>query len=357
MLLFDSIKALYDGTDEKILITDEKMSVVWKNSNVLPDYIALSDFKEQMGKPVCLPIEKATILHYINGSAVKVRPLSENGETVGYMLVFFDASDIETLSDRSVHVRYKTNSSGNIRRAVFPVINELERLAGNGESDEIYIKAKYQLQKVLASTVNSSELTKYYSGDFKTELLNVSRCLEETVKLCLPEFSKNNCELYRQIEPMIFLNMNYDRLSLAVLNLLINGYMYCKKQKKILTLKAYRHNIKIFIEVWDNGDKADCELLERSSQPFAGLQNFSYGESLGLAVVKKFVDCFNGELTFKKIPDVGLMVRMAFDDDIKQPPQGFRLKRQPPLVGDFEPAYCILAKGLDLTKQANDNHN
>lgn len=350
MILLDSIKALYDSSDEKILVTDDKLSVLWKNDDRLPDYVAVTDFKEQMGNAFSLPLKKTSVFHYMNGNAVKIRPLTENEEIQGYMLVFFDPEYIETLSDRSAHLKYKTNNAGNIRRAVSPVINELEKIADKNGDDKICAKAKYQLQKMLSSTANSIELTKYYSGEFKTELLNVSQCLEETAKLCFSELAKNNCEFYRQIEPMIFLNMNYYRLSLAVLNLLINGFMYCEKTKKILTLKAYKQKDKVCIEVWDNGEKADCQALERSTQPFAGLKDFSQGESLGLSVVKKFVDCFNGELIFQKIPCVGLMVRMTFDDSIKELPQGFRLKRQPPLVGDFEPAYCILAKGLDLTK-------
>ena len=95
-------------------------------------------------------------------------------------MTFYDAEEIETLSDRSSILKYKRNSLGNIRLAISPIVSQLESLKENEQTDDfsgIYDIVNDNLLKMLSSTVNSNEITKYYSGEFSTELLNVSQCL------------------------------------------------------------------------------------------------------------------------------------------------------------------------------------
>lgn len=349
MKTLDSIKTLYENSDENIIVTDTDLNVIWKSNSSLPDIIVLSDFMPEFGKPAALPLKSCKILHYINGCSVKIKPLFDGEALEGYMLTFFNAEEIETLSDRSSILKYKRNSLGNIRLSISPIIAQLDMMRIKEQSEnalELYNMISDNLLKMLSSTVNINELTKYYSGEFSTELLNVSQCLEETAELCRESFESRNCEFSTEIEPTIFMNMNYDRLSRAILNLLINGYMYCSEEVKKLSLKAYKAKERIIIEISDNGKNADISSIEAATQPFRIMGKFKTGESLGLAVVGKFASHFNGNLEFIQ-NNKGFTVKLSFDSEISEEPQSFRLKRRPPIVGDFEPARCILAKGLN----------
>lgn len=352
MKVLDSVKALYDKSGEMIIVTDMRLKVLWKSDASLPDFISRSDFLQEFGKTPELPIRSSAILHYVDGRSVKIQPLYDNDTPKGYMLTFFDADEIETLSDRSSLLKYKRNALGNIRLAVSPIIAQLDRLkqeSSSGDLNDLYDTIHSSVLKMLSSTVNSNELTKYYSGEFTHELLNVSQCLEVTAQLFNKRFRSTDCEFTTDIESAVFMNMNYERLSLAVINLLINGYMYCNNEQKKLALRLYRKDNKVIIDVFDNGQDADVEALNEATTPFKAFAKFKSGEMLGLAIVSKFAEHFNGSLSFIKSDD-GLTVRLEFSDKICDEPTSFKLKRATPFVGDFEPANCILAKGLDIDK-------
>lgn len=347
MTSLDSIKALYENTDEKILIADDKLSVLWKNSSDLPDFVSLNDFGDCFEKPPRLPILKTVVLRYTDRYTVKIVPVKEEDKPVGYIILFFDPEEIETLYDRSVHYKYKRNMSGNERMALMPLINILDEYYSAGEviPPEFFHKAKAQVVKLLSSTVNYSELAKYYNGTVFTELLNVSQCLEDTAEAFRKAYPDDKCDFSCDIQPGLFKVMNSDCMMTAVLNLLVNGYMYNKREDKQLKLKAYKDADKICIEVWDNGENADCEKMKRAMEPFSGLDKFGQGESLGLALANKFAAHFGGEMSLDKTEGQGLTVKIIFEAKIDEKPKSFRLRRQPLMVGEFEPAACILAKG------------
>lgn len=352
MEMLDSVKNLYEKSDEMIVVTDKNLAVIWKSNDSLPDFISVSDFMPEFGKAPALPVDSSKILHHLSGNSVKIKPLFNNDELEGYMMTFFDADEIETLSDRSAILKYKRNSLGNIRLAISPIIAQLDSLKNKNGSDDLgqlYDSISCSLLKMLSSTVNTNEISKYYSGEFSSELLNVSQCLDETALLCRDGFESAGCEFSTDIEPALFMNMNYERLSLAIMNLLINGYMYCDAEHKQLVLKAYKKDEEIFIEVYDNGKSADTDTMRAAMQPFRTLAKFKTGEMLGLAIVNKLAEHFSGKTDFIKSSD-GLTVRLTFSAKISERPQSFRLKRKPPIVGDYEPAYCILAKGLKSDK-------
>lgn len=347
MKSLESVKNLYEKSDEMIIVTDTDLSVIWKSNSSLPDFISLSAFMQEFGNAPSMPTSSSKILHYIDGRSVKVIPLFDDDSIEGYMMTFFDADEIETLSDRSSLLNYKQNSIGNIRLAISPFIAQIDNLRRKNNSkqlDTLYKSISSGVLNMLSSTVNSIELTKYYSGEFSTELLNISNCLDQTAANCRQTLNDKALEFSADIEPMIFMNMNYERLENAVANLLINGYMYCDAPHKKLSLKLYKLDNRIFIEVFDNGQSADIALLKEALRPFRPLQKFGKGEMLGLSVVQKFAEHFNGELYFIKNDD-GLTVSLSFSAEISEAPKSFRLVKNPPVFGGFEPVFCILAKG------------
>lgn len=341
MSTVDSVISFYKNTDEKVLVADERLAVLWKNDDSLPDFVSVETF----GNAFSLPLRESKILQYTDRYTVKILPVVEQGAPVGYVLTFFDPEDIETLYDRSVHYKYKRNMTGNERMELMPIINTLDEYHSQGKDvpSEFLDEAKKQVTKLLSSTVNYSELSKYYNGRIYTELLNASQCIQETAELFGSRFS-DKCNFDFHIQSGIFINMNSDCMTNALLNLLVNAYMYNDKADKQVSLKAYKKDDKLLIEVSDNGENADVNKMQRAMQPFMGLDKFGEGESLGLALANKFAEYFGGTL-FIEHDSSGLTVRLTLDAEIKEKPTSFKLRRQPLMVGDFEPAACVLAKG------------
>ncbi|MBQ9376096.1 MAG: HAMP domain-containing histidine kinase [Ruminococcus sp.] len=350
MKLLDSVKALYEKSDDKVIVTDKNLMTIWKNDELLPECIALTDFVCDFIKRPELPIEHEMILHYIDGRAVKVKPLYDSNEIEGYMLTFFDADTIQTLTDRSLLLSHKRNSLGNIRLACSPLVAQLDLIrTGNADAKSIYATIDTSVLKILSTTANSNELSRYYSDEFPNELLNISECLEDTVTLCKKRIEAAGCEFVTDIEPLVFMYTNEDRLSLAVMNLLANGLMYNDAEQKRLEIKLHQENDDIILEVSDNGQAADVEMLREATKPYRPFTRYRMGEMLGLAVVNKFAERFDGKVDFIKSDD-GLTVRLTLKNNLPDGNIDFKLKKKPKIIGEYEPIYCILSKGFDFDK-------
>ena len=341
MKFLDSIKALYNRSEEKIIVVDENLRILWKSDENLPDFLMTEEFSKLRN----CGSRESVVIRYTDDYTIKAMPCFDEDKLQGYLLTFFDPEEIETLFDRSVHLKYKKNSVGNQKIALMPIVNALDnyKMMGKVLEPDFCEDAKVQVLKLLSATVNQQELTKYYQGDMFTELLNITQALEETAELFKSRFS-DKCIFEHHIQHGIFLNMNYDCLQNAVLNLLVNGYMYNNKEKKRLSLRGFTRGNELFIEVWDNGDDADPEVLERAMVPFRGLEKYAQKEALGLAVSSKFSEYFGGRLTFEK--GNGLTMKMILDYRIKEMPTSFRLRRRPMVTGEFQPASCLMAKAL-----------
>ena len=343
MKFLESIKHIYENTSEKILVTDTELNVLWQNYDCLSDFLLLDELKALKSQV----INQSTVLRCTDSYTVKVLPLLEDDELSGYMLTFYDPEEIEALYDKSIHLKYKKNTLGNQRIALMPIVNTLENYNSQGKEipSDFFDEAKAQVLKLLSSSVNSQEMSKYYSGEILTELLNVSQCLEETAELFKSRFCDDKCSFKYEVQSGLFLNMNYECMQNAVLNLLVNGYMYNDSGEKRLELRAYVEGDELFIEVWDNGS-ADLQRLENAMIPYKGFEKFGHREALGLALVNKFAGHFGGRFVFAQKDGEGLTARISLNYEIKEKPQRFRLRRVPMVIGEFEPASCIMAKGL-----------
>ena len=345
MSIIDSVKAIYENTDENIIVTDKRLVVLWKSKKWLPDMLVPESFGEYFGKAVKLPVENSMVVRYTDKHTLKIMPLREDAEIMGYMVTFYGAEEIETLYDRSVHYKYKRNMTGNQKLSLMPMLNRLDEYHSQGKDlpSDFFYEAKGQMLKLLSSTVNYSELAKYYSGGILSELMNVSQCLEETAELFGSRFQSSGLDFSYDIQSEMFTEMNYECLRSAVLNLLINAYIYNDSEDRQVRLDARKEGDMIIIQVHDNGHSADIGKLQRAVVPFSGLEKFGQGESLGLALAGRFAEHYGGEVSFDK-SELGLTVRVEIDGKTSEVPSRFKLRRQPMKPGEFETASCILAK-------------
>ncbi len=355
--IFESLKSVYENTDEKIILTDADMNSMWNNScGELCDF-DVKKIKLYGGRSLLLPLETVETAEYSDGfsdvCAVKIHPLKEHGEVCGYLMHFFDCEDIELISDRSGLLKFKSNFLGNIRIEMGQIINMLDcqksKYAETGDLDYLRFdkETRYCVLKALSATTNYNELSRYYNGHFRRSFMNISVALEE---LCceLSELAEQSgVKLTCEIAPAVYLEMNSDRLKAAVANLAVNGIMYNSKEEKMLTITLKTEGGEIILLVSDNGDGIDEETVELAKKPFGNFTGYGQHEYLGIAVAEKCCGYFGGRLEFLSEMKKYTEARMIFPKPDKDIPMELRKTPFPSIPNPYDTVSSILGKAVN----------
>ncbi len=356
MELIEALKKIYADSDKLVLIADKNMEALWKNSEKLagfsPEKLRLSD------RPALeLPVKQTLIAEYqglFGGScAVEIQPVEDTEQI--YLLRFFSCNDIEMLSDRSEHLKFKTNFLGNIRnelsQIVFLLDSNRQKYVDNGDLD--YLKAdsetRQHILRTFSATANLNELTKYYNGFYKTEMLNISTILSDLCADITDRFKTDSTEFSYEIDPALYLVTNADRLRAAVCNLLVNAFMYSSPWSSTVYLSASEQNGIVTICVQNSSENVDVSELERYKTPFEAFSGFGEHESLGIAVASLYCKSLSGELTFESV-DGGEYTKAIMQIPVVdgEMPKEFRIDRTRRIISPYDLQNCILAKGLEL---------
>ncbi|WP_124098280.1 HAMP domain-containing sensor histidine kinase [Ruminococcus sp. Marseille-P6503] len=353
MELLQCLKQMYSDSDFYIAAVDSRFRMLWRNHEQIPDNLFLSDFTIG-GKKLRLPIEKEVIAAFCSGDASRITPLYENGVLRLYKIEFFHPNEIHTLLCRSELLSYKNNFLGNIRLELSEIINLMDsakdRFPGDENISALDSRTRYHVLRTIASTVNMNEISKYYAGGISTEYLCLSQRLEETAEWVRPMLESNMCSFKTSVAESVYININYSRFEAALLNLIINAYMYNDSKHKEITLELTADSHNACISVSDNGTCANMSEIKKYLDFNAGFKEFSQHESLGLAVVKAMADTFGGTVEIENSPEGGLTVRILLPRNPNSVPKVFRLRRFPPIISQYDPQYCIISKGLDPIK-------
>ena len=342
---FELLIELYKNSGEKIVIANQNLIAMWKSHDYLPDVISQNDLGMNRDEPVTLPIKKLHVFKFTDSYTVKLFPIIEQDETTGYILTFLDSEDIEKIYSKSILNQYRRRMLGNERMALMPIINEASEYYYKGQDipKEFFLNAKKNVTKLLSHNVNQSQISRYYSNEIILKLTSITQTLEEVVTRFKNELELEDINFTYDIEHGLFCKMDSSCLAVTVLNLLVNGYMYNNSMEKNILLKVYTENGNLIIDVWDNGTSADVEKLERYKKPFNNIELSSKGESLGLSLVNKFAEYFNGDLTFIK-DDNGLTVRVSLPYRHEDPTC---FKSRPAIFPSgiyFDAISCVIAK-------------
>ncbi len=342
-----------------VLIADKDLNIIWSNRASA----AMSDLKQKLylfdGHELDLPLDQPVTAEYkgtFGGScAVHIQPL--DSDSSGYLIHVYTCDDIERLSDRSGHLKFKTNFLGNIRNELSQVIFMLDanrqKYVDSGDLDYLRLdsEARYRILRTFSATANLNELTKYYNGFFSTEVVCISQVLTELCDEIGDMFERQGCELKYEIIPSIHLFTNEDRFRAAVCNLLINAHMYNTAQEKVCKVSLGEQEGSIVLCVQDNGGSVKQSELERFKKPFEAFNGFGEHESLGIAIASSFCSSVGGDLIFEC--KQGEYTRAIMKIPIKEGdiPGEFRIARTPMIKSPYDLQYCILAKGLDPMKK------
>ena len=358
MKYIDNLIKVWEFCKRTVMIADSEMNVLWCNKQGEQALFDTANLHFVNGAEFELPIPSPVTVQYEGdfglARAVEILPL-ENGDD-GYVLEFFDCDDIELLSDRSAHLRYKSNFIGNIRSELSQLIFMLDanrpKYVESGDLDYLNFdrEARYRILRSFSATVNMNELAKYYNGFYPNSVVNISEVLTGLAQEVSEMFEKHACKFTCKIQERVCLYTNADRLRAAVCNLLINAYMYNDAQERTCKLEVYTQDDVLTIIVEDNGGKVSAQELESCKKPFVSFRSFSEQESLGIAIASKYCESLGGTLTAKCCDSTSTTMKMTIPINTERTPSDFRICKVAPITSRYDLQYCILAKGIDPNK-------
>lgn len=134
----------------------------------------------------------------------------------------------------------------------------------------------------------------------KIEKVNVHHVLKSILDL----YSEANFKLELQNENEFYVNADKDQLSRVVNNLVKNASQAVEENIGRVVMKTAKiEDNKIQIQVIDNGVGIPIEIQDKIFLP--SFSTKTSGMGLGLAMSKKIIESFNGEIYFKSVPNRG----------------------------------------------------
>ena len=154
------------------------------------------------------------------------------------------------------------------------------------------------------------DLTKLESGKKnreikKVDLSEISKMAVDTVE---PLAIQKNVKIYFNSKENILFNADPEEMEIIFNNLLSNAIKYNKPDGKV-NFSISNSADKIIVVVEDSGIGIDKEDIPRLFHEFSRIRNSKTkditGSGLGLSIVKKLVDLYNGEIKVDSTPDAG----------------------------------------------------
>lgn len=349
MKMLENIKIIYANTNSNLIVVNPDFLVLWTSNENLPMNILLSDFENDLA----LPILNETVLKHRSGSAVKITPIFDQDKIDGYLLDLYDIKDIEILSCRSDRILFQNNFLGNIRLELSEIISTLDQMKLTYENNEdfqmIDHKARYHILRTFSTTVNTNAISDFFSDEISTQHINLSEVIENTLEWVIPKFENNMCKIVTNIQPLLYMDINYKYFEIALLNLISNAYMYSNSEQKVIkiSLRANDENSHIVFNISDNGTNADTEKIKGFISSHPSFPNYTNHEGLGLIIVNLMSKNSNGQLEIKASETGGLSLTIDFENKSNGIPKIFKLRRFAPMISQFDIQNCILAKAID----------
>jgi two-component system, sensor histidine kinase and response regulator len=167
-----------------------------------------------------------------------------------------------------------------------------------------------RLKGMRALITDLLDLTRMESGKKKREIVSVDitevfRIVRDTIE---PLAVQKNVKIHPVVEEGIYINADRGEMEIILNNLLSNAVKYNRDGGDV-HVQLKNKDGKTLFTVEDTGIGMTEEEITRLFQDFVRIKNQKTknitGSGLGLSIVKKLVDMYQGEVTVESTPDVG----------------------------------------------------
>ena len=353
MDIFDAVKKIYSRSANITVLMDSNMKMIWNN---------VSDMQLKFNKNRISAydpqrkITETTIARYdyLKGKqkAIKIEPLYEGDEIVGYLGIMFETTDVAKLTDNSDYIRIEHSIENEFTENLMITSAELDAARGQLDSEvyrDINAFFKRRLRNARSYVVNREEISYYNSAHDNDTIINASDILRNLIKQIRSIFISADCDLEFFCDKDIFIVAKERHLCIAVINLITNAYKYNDKPfKQIKVTLTYDENFDPVLTVSDNGIGLDKSTFEKAVKPFC-LQGDDPNDhiSMGLSVVKMFCDDIGAKLSRKATSGKGTEISITMEEAVVS---DYTLRRETPTIvlNKFDAIRSLISTVIDF---------
>lgn len=307
---------LFSTSSEKKVIVDADLNVLWSTGISIPKKLNRSDFfydsnyeNSDIGLVAELPTKSEKIFKYETNQlvcSVSVLPVLDDSQKLeGYVMTFYSfLGEIEKNINSPFAVVLK-KLLRNLRNTASEIVFNTglidQRLEDLEEYDLIEKNSKINkvLNNALASCANFEEALIYGANDFNIILSNASDFITDLMHFVEHSARKAGVKVTYKIYSDIYLKLDYSRFMVAVMNLISNAIKYNLSENKEIFVEFKKLDDYAYLTVIDNGIGISNDRAYKVFEPFSNVNISGARESLGLSLVKKFVDKFGGAITYQ----------------------------------------------------------
>jgi signal transduction histidine kinase len=154
------------------------------------------------------------------------------------------------------------------------------------------------------------DMTRIETGEKekKIEKLNLCTIAQTSIDTCKPMAIQRDVKIRLDCPKDLEFEADASDMEIIFNNLISNAVKYNKKSGEV-TVRIYKDEDNLVIEVSDTGIGMTAEETSRLFQEFVRIKNEKTrnitGSGLGLSIVKKIVETYNGNISVQSTPDVG----------------------------------------------------
>lgn len=205
-----------------------------------------------------------------------------------------------------------------IRNALFPANVAFDRIKNrvfdnNNDGRDLNYYVTIGEQAVMKAVEITRLITAYTKIDSEKmpERVNLSVVVNELVYNNRLRISEENVRMDISGDRNVWINSNYRQLLLAFNNLLLNSLEAMTGVKKpIITINWRRKDNYLLLDFGDNGKGISNEHIPEVFKPFFSTKVETGGTGIGLAMVKRIIEMYDGEITLESISGQGTVLKM-----------------------------------------------
>lgn len=367
--LLDNAIAFYENLELPTIILNEDFELIWLSdctAKIYPQFTLkngfLSVFMPERAKAVkAILIQNrryaftSELLPTANITCT-LTPIIKQGQLLFIIASLSQAPEVSTYDNEDVSMAIASFSK-NIREPLFYTFSALATISHRFESNEdytslSYVNAVYQnCYAILRTVTHLSDYLKDINGlqSFNPRAMVFPSFIRDLYTAAESATRGVGIPLYLNIEdPSRFVvSFDEDRLSVAILNILLNSFLYTKEGNEItITLRRVGNNALLVIS-----DKGAGIAQEDLSKVFDSLYSQDFGNEplhrigLGLTLARNIVMQHGGAITIESEEHVGtnVTIRLPIVQDAEMPdcfctaPAGYLKNR-------FSPIFVELAE-------------
>lgn len=347
---------LYTDSNLPVLITDKDLKVIWKNNNSFLDNFNISDLSSFLNveiddNTVSIPVTIEDDTFVLNFLMIK-----DNGVVEGYVITFFTYWDIKKMNLNKDYMDNQISFFSSIRHNVSGIVSVASLLQRSLEDKEMYDELEYlNLQvnycyKILADSVNPTEVTKYFYGLYNIRKLDVGNFIKDIVGFLNIIIRNPEVELTYSCEDDVKINVDSDRFLIVLLNLIINAISYNISETKEIKISLKKCDGYANLLITDNGIGIPDEVVNNVMSNNNGSKDCikqKIGSSIcgGLDIVSRFCKTFNCKMMISTKENEGttiaLKIPLAYDNEY---PDYLKSDTSEYIINRFSNIYLLASK-------------